>query len=99
MKILVVDDQRSARRVLKQILAHLSYAEVLEADSAEAAKAQQTWEDAQRLKEQIEAEKRRADAGDAAQQAAAAPLGELTINPIGRLTCVFQHQDRPLEIG
>jgi two-component system response regulator HydG len=39
VKILVVDDQRSARRVIKQILGQLSYAEVLEADSAEAAKA------------------------------------------------------------
>src|ERR1043165_5082802 len=39
MKILVLDDQRSARRVLKQLLAQLSYAEIAEADSLEAAKA------------------------------------------------------------
>lgn len=39
MKILVIDDQRSARRLLRQILAALSYVEVVEADSLESAKA------------------------------------------------------------
>jgi DNA-binding NtrC family response regulator len=39
VKILILDDQRSARRVLKQLLAELSYSEVVEADSVEAAKA------------------------------------------------------------
>ena len=39
MKILILDDQRSARRILKQLLAELSYAEVVEADSVDAAKA------------------------------------------------------------
>lgn len=38
MKILIVDDQRSARRVLRQILADLKYAETAEADSVESAK-------------------------------------------------------------
>jgi DNA-binding NtrC family response regulator len=39
MKILILDDQRSARRVLKQLLAELTYAEVVEADALESAKA------------------------------------------------------------
>jgi DNA-binding NtrC family response regulator len=39
VKILILDDQRSARRVLKQLLAQLSYAEIVEADSVVSAKA------------------------------------------------------------
>ncbi|HEX3596676.1 MAG TPA: response regulator, partial [Polyangiaceae bacterium] len=39
MKILILDDQKSARRVLKLLLSERSYAEVLEADSLESAKA------------------------------------------------------------
>jgi DNA-binding NtrC family response regulator len=39
VKILIVDDQRSARRVLRQILAEVSYAELTDADSLETAKA------------------------------------------------------------
>jgi DNA-binding NtrC family response regulator len=39
VKILILDDQKSARRVLKQLLADRSYAEVVEADSLESAKA------------------------------------------------------------
>lgn len=39
MKILILDDQRSARRVLRNLLSALSYAEISEADSLEAAKA------------------------------------------------------------
>jgi DNA-binding NtrC family response regulator len=39
LKILILDDQRSARRVLKQLLAELPYAEVVEADTLESAKA------------------------------------------------------------
>ena len=39
MKILIIDDQRSARRVLKQILSELKYAEIVEAESLDSAKA------------------------------------------------------------
>jgi two-component system response regulator HydG len=39
VKILIVDDQRSARRILKQILAELDHAEVIEAHSVDSAKA------------------------------------------------------------
>jgi DNA-binding NtrC family response regulator len=39
VKILIIDDQRSARRVLRQILADVAYAELAEADSLESAKA------------------------------------------------------------
>ncbi|HEX4475402.1 MAG TPA: sigma-54 dependent transcriptional regulator [Polyangiaceae bacterium] len=39
MKILIIDDQKSARRVLRQLLATLSYAEISEADSLASAKA------------------------------------------------------------
>jgi DNA-binding NtrC family response regulator len=39
MKILIVDDQRSARRVLKQMLSELADVDVLEADSLAAARA------------------------------------------------------------
>ena len=39
MKILIIDDQRSARRVLRQMLSTLSYAEVFEVDSVASAKA------------------------------------------------------------
>jgi two-component system response regulator HydG len=38
VKILIVDDQRSARRILRQLLADVSYAELAEADSLESAK-------------------------------------------------------------
>src|SRR5581483_1879107 len=38
VRILILDDQKSARRVLKQLLSGLSYAEVVEADSLAAAK-------------------------------------------------------------
>lgn len=39
MKILIVDDQRSARKIIKQMLGGLAYVEVVEADSLESAKA------------------------------------------------------------
>jgi two-component system response regulator HydG len=39
VRILILDDQRSARRVLKQLLSELNYAEVVEADSLASAKA------------------------------------------------------------
>jgi DNA-binding NtrC family response regulator len=38
MKILILDDQRSARRVLRLLLAELNYAEIVEADTLESAK-------------------------------------------------------------